>query len=81
MTMSDGMTAKGSRRAVHPPRVAQMLLRISLPRGFQREAILGDFWEDYRYRSWAISGRTIATAGTHSLRGAPVPGTGASFSQ
>jgi len=27
-----------------------MLLRISLPRGFQREAILGDFWEDYRYR-------------------------------
>ena len=44
------MTAKGSGRAVHPPRLAQLLLRISLPRGFQREAILGDFREDYRHR-------------------------------
>jgi len=50
MNRSDGMTAKGPGRTVHPPRLAQLLLRISLPRGFQREAILGDFWEDYRYR-------------------------------
>jgi predicted permease len=50
MNMSNGMTAKGSGRAVRPPRLAQLFLRISLPSGLRREAILGDFWEDYRHR-------------------------------
>jgi predicted permease len=48
--MSEGMTAKETNRTVRPPRLAQLFLRLSLPPGFRREAILGDFWEDYRYR-------------------------------
>lgn len=37
-------------QSVRPPRFAQLVLRTSLPRGFVREAIVGDFWEDYRLR-------------------------------
>jgi predicted permease len=48
--MSDGTTVDDRGRDVRPPWLAQLLLRLSLPRGFQREAISGDFWEEYRYR-------------------------------
>jgi len=33
-----------------PPRLAQLLLNLTLPAGFARESVLGDFSEDYAHR-------------------------------
>jgi len=45
--MSAPIRDPGRRAAVQPPLFAQLLLRLCLPPGFTREAVLGDFWEDY----------------------------------
>ena len=38
-------------RALRPPMLASALLRLSLPKGVERDSILGDFWELHRHRA------------------------------
>ncbi len=40
---------------LRPPRLAQILLRLGLAGGIVREAVLGDFYEEYRHRHQAQS--------------------------
>lgn len=44
-----------TRREVRPPMLATALLRLSLPKGVERDTVLGDFWELHRRRARAGS--------------------------